>query len=203
MDGNFPWRNKWVNGPNAWCNNHMLSRWDVIGCNSYASEYWWFTKHTRNIHFIVFHIYFISAGSDLSDKCRKKHLFHIYFNSCYMCGRLQVGAQIPHRRKIFLWGGAVNSEPIKKACALVHWLTEWRISNRRQLFGRWQKWHGRLLSVLQQLVFFSFYPSPLIDGNYVSKVEIVQLCPQSCCLRKTAGHTDKPVKTTFSEIKSQ
>jgi len=155
--GNFPWRNKWVNGPNAWCNNHMLSRWDVIGCNSYASEYWWITKHTRNIHFIVFHIYFISAGSDLSDKCRKKHLFHIYFNSCYMCGRLQVGAQIPTEEKIFFVGGAVNSQPIKKACALVHWLTEWRISNIRQLFGRWlQKWHGRLLSVLQQLVFFRF-----------------------------------------------
>jgi len=32
-----PWRNERVGGPSAWRNNHVLSRWDVIGCDSFAS----------------------------------------------------------------------------------------------------------------------------------------------------------------------
>jgi len=119
-----------------------------------------------------------------------------------MCGRLQVGAQIPHRRKIFFVGGQSIPSPLRRH---VPWFTD-------LLNGEYPTEDSYLAGDRSDMaaccqycsnLFFSFYPSLLIDGNYVSKVEIVQLCPQSCCLRKTAGHTDKPVKTTFSEIKSQ
>ena len=53
------WRNKCVGGPNAWCNSHTLSWYDVIGCNTATAvthEYCWLQKTHREHLF-----YFISC----------------------------------------------------------------------------------------------------------------------------------------------
>jgi len=51
---NVLWRNKRLGRPNAWCNNHVLSCWDVIGCNSFASWILMIAWNTQDIVIFYF-----------------------------------------------------------------------------------------------------------------------------------------------------
>jgi len=65
--GDFVWYNKCIGGPNAWCNKHVLSWWDVTGCNSFVSWILMIEK-TRKKTFILFNVYLIFQRVRTSEK---------------------------------------------------------------------------------------------------------------------------------------